>query len=314
MTETALLVLAAVPYLVSIVLRLAAPSVVRCLPPSVSVPLLTAAALASALAGGIGLSAVAVLSLAQLPRIAGLLHVSSRWLGDHAVAPAGAGLLVGLLVAGLLLASAVRLARSGQALLVAARAARRMPGDGELVVVEDAAVAAYAVSGLPGRIVVSRALMQHLAATERRAVLAHEAAHLAGHHQLYIQASELAAVGDPLLRPVAAAVQLGVERWADERAAAELGDRRLVARALARTALLHSGHPTPIAALPMGERAVPVRVRWLLQPAPTMHRRAAGMLAAAVLTCSVVACGTVALAHNEIERAQRGYPPATALR
>jgi Zn-dependent protease with chaperone function len=76
------------------------------------------------------------------------------------------------------------------------------------------------VSGLRGRIVVTTGLLHNLEPAERRAVLAHEAAHLRGHHQIYVQLTELAAAANPLLRPVARAVRYGVERWADEPAPA----------------------------------------------------------------------------------------------
>ena len=42
---------------------------------------------------------------------------------------------------------------------------------------------------------------------------------------------------NPLLRPAARAVEYTVERWADERAATAVGDRRLVAHAIGRAAL-----------------------------------------------------------------------------
>src|SRR5262249_649712 len=43
---------------------------------------------------------------------------------------------------------------------------------------------------------------------------------------------------NPLLRPTAASVARATERWADEDAAASVGDRRATARALARAPLL----------------------------------------------------------------------------
>src|SRR5436190_1668852 len=47
-----------------------------------------------------------------------------------------------------------------------------------------------------------------------------------------------AAAANPLLLPVARAVDYTVERWADERAATVTGDRRLVAATIGRVALL----------------------------------------------------------------------------
>ncbi len=64
---------------------------------------------------------------------------------------------------------------------------------------------------------------------KRRALLAHEQAHLdLGHHR-YLRASEMTA-SFPLLGPLARAVRFSTERWADEEAASVVGDRRVVAR------------------------------------------------------------------------------------
>src|SRR5206468_692329 len=109
-----------------------------------------------------------------------------------------------------------------------------------LVVIEDPEPMAYAVPGFSGRIVVSTAMLRTLSAVERRALLAHEAAHLRYRHHVYTQLTDVASSANPLLRPLRAAVALSVERWADESAAAETGDRRLVARALARAGIAHS--------------------------------------------------------------------------
>ncbi len=58
-------------------------------------------------------------------------------------------------------------------------------------------------------------------------LLAHERAHARNSHYLFTSAARLAAAANPLLRPVAAEVGYAIERWADERAAAETGDRAL---------------------------------------------------------------------------------------
>jgi Zn-dependent protease len=50
-------------------------------------------------------------------------------------------------------------------------------------------------------------------------------------------AARLAASANPLVRPLADAVEYTVERWADECAAAAVGDRRLVAETIAHAAL-----------------------------------------------------------------------------
>ena len=95
-----------------------------------------------------------------------------------------------------------------------------------------------------GAIVVSTGMLTLLDAQERRALLAHEAAHLRHHHARYVAVAELAVAANPLLRPLARGVRLAVELWADQVAAQEVGDSRAVARALARASLAASGRGT----------------------------------------------------------------------
>ena len=86
--------------------------------------------------------------------------------------------------------------------------------------------------GRPGRIVVSTGLLRRPDASERRALLAHERAHLAGGHDVHNTAAHLAAAASPLLGRLAAAVALACERRADETAAATCR-RSTIAEALA---------------------------------------------------------------------------------
>ncbi len=86
-------------------------------------------------------------------------------------------------------------------------------------------------------------MLRALPGPEREALLAHERAHLRHQHHLFLLALRLAASACPLLRPLAGEGAFTVERWADEHAAAVVGDRALVARALARAALAKQGEP-----------------------------------------------------------------------
>ncbi len=112
---------------------------------------------------------------------------------------------------------------------------------------------------------------------ERRVLLAHEAAHLRHHHHVYLQLVELSAAANPLLRPLASSVRIGVERWADEDAAAAVGDRTLTARALARASLArHTAAqpaPTPAVALRMAGGAATARTAPCSLPRPTLGAR-----------------------------------------
>ncbi|WP_406082135.1 M56 family metallopeptidase [Streptomyces zaomyceticus] len=120
----------------------------------------------------------------------------------------------------------------------------------------------------PGRVVVSTGMLAGLASADRRALFAHERAHLAGRHHRHLLTVHLAARANPFLRPLRTAVSYTAERWADEEAAAEVGSRRSVARAIGRAALL--APPAPAAGLPAltGAGPVPRRVDALLRPAP----------------------------------------------
>ncbi|MEO5610358.1 MAG: hypothetical protein ABIQ61_00325, partial [Ornithinibacter sp.] len=129
-----------------------------------------------------------------------------------------------------------------------------------------------------------------LPAAERRVLLAHEAAHLSHRHHLYIQAAELSAAANPLLRPLARAVGAAVERWADEAAAQAVGERSVVARAVARASLAAQGGGTgpmpPVGsriALRMTDTFALARTRAMLAPAPKPRRA----LSTAVLTLTI---------------------------
>ncbi|MCK9894795.1 M56 family metallopeptidase [Frankia sp. AgB32] len=109
---------------------------------------------------------------------------------------------------------------------------------------------AYCVPGVRhARVVVSRGLLNTLDAAELDAVLAHEAAHVAGRHDLVIQPFVAWERTFPFLRPAreaTAAVSLLVEMLADD-AAARRSDRRSLARALARLGIARA--PVPAGAL-----------------------------------------------------------------
>ncbi|MFJ5642357.1 M56 family metallopeptidase [Streptomyces sp. NPDC093223] len=163
------------------------------------------------------------------------------------------------------------------------RALRRLceghPRDTELVVAACEVPRAFAIPGRPGRILVTSAMLGALAPEERRVLLAHERAHLTHRHGRLVTAATLAAAANPLLGPVRAAVTFLVERWADEWAAAEVGDRAATARALARAAL-STGRARPSCALGFTDRAVIRRVAALrTSPPPTRWPAAAGVLA-----------------------------------
>jgi hypothetical protein len=200
---------------------------------------------------------------------------------------------VGAAAALLLLGGAVRLAADlGRRLSTARRLrAAGRPHDG-LVVADLETPMAVAVPGRPGHILVTTAMLRLLDRQERCVMFAHERAHLRHRHHVLVLAAAAAAAVNPLLVPARETVTYLVERWADEDAAAEVGDRDLAARAIARAALA-TVRPGP--SLGVGGSVVVRRVQALADPAPRPHRsRLAGLLA---LVLTFAAAATVATAE-----------------
>jgi Peptidase family M48 len=166
-------------------------------------------------------------------------------------------------------------ARRLRAFAGAARAGRLLSPQGGLAVIDDPAPQAFAVPGRPGRIVVSTGMLDCLDDQEQQVLIAHEGAHVAGSHYVFVTLAQVAAAANPLLRPLADAVGYTVERWADEHAARQVGSRRLTATTIGKAALLtraaRARHPTTLsmaATLPRGTGPVPRRVAAMLAPPP----------------------------------------------
>ncbi|MEU6369942.1 M56 family metallopeptidase [Streptomyces sp. NPDC046931] len=197
--------------------------------------------------------------------------------------------------------------RRARTLATAALDAACMPARDGLVVMEDEAPDSYALPGLPGRVVVSTGMLHTLHESEHDILLAHERAHLTGHHYAFVAVAQLGAAANPLLRPLAAAVTYTIERWADENAATATGDRTRVARTVGKAAL--AAHRAPArtraagAALGiLGRRGplatagpVPRRVAALLAPPLGRHPALAAAIAA-MLTAATLA--TAEAAHD----------------
>lgn len=168
-------------------------------------------------------------------------------------------------------------------------AARRLrnagPAAGGVVVADWSEPLAVAVPGRPGEILLTTGMLRVLTAEERRAVLAHERAHLTHRHHMAVLLTSAAAAVNPLLRPAKDAVTYLVERWADEEAATGVGDRDLVARAVARAALATASHPAPAPALGMHGGVIVCRVRALHSPPPASARWQLALLSAVAIAC-----------------------------
>lgn len=253
---------------------------------------------ASAADGG----ALVIVAAGGLGRIAEVIsRTGASYAAVYAVDPVPR--LLGALAALLLAWRAARLARAaGTWRRHRARhrnlAAGPEPGC-ELVVIPGPECAAFAVPGTrrhPGRIVVSQPMLRALTAAERRVLFAHERAHLDHAHHRWRAAAAWAAAFNPLLSRLEAEVTYATERWADEEAAAEAGDRPLAARSLIRAALAAAGAPHPHAAY--ARDGVPGRVGALLAPPPRSRwHRALPAAAVTVLTVALSADAAFAFAR-----------------
>ncbi|WP_405009699.1 M56 family metallopeptidase [Kitasatospora sp. NBC_01539] len=184
----------------------------------------------------------------------------------------------------------------------AARARRRhrelldlvaRPGAGGTLVVDDSRAAAWCLPGRGGRVVLTRGADEQLTAGQRRAVLAHERAHLAGRHHLVL--ASVAALGRaldrlPLARLAAQRVPVLCEMAADD-AAVRVAGRGAVAQALCRVA----GGAAPAGALAAGAHGVVERLRRLtaVQPALSVPARVVcwGVVLVLPVVPVLVACG-----------------------
>lgn len=205
--------------------------------------------------------AVAAIIVAQLPAV--------PWLAERIgwCARVAGGPIAAVLVGGSLIGATTGLVNVTRV----ARRHRADPlgfGSDSVVVVPSAAVLAVAVPGRlgrPGQIVVTTGMLLALDAEERAAMFAHEMAHLRLRHHLFIRVSGLAAAACPLLRPVQRRVCFATERWADERAARDVGSRRVVARAVEKGAYAASGRPLPEGALALHGASTGDRIAALVE-------------------------------------------------
>ncbi|MBI0318831.1 M56 family metallopeptidase, partial [Streptomyces javensis] len=208
-----------IPLLLSLLAPLGArPLAERC-EPRLATWLLTASALVLGTATTISLGLLAITGLIRFPQLAGLGHWSAHTAQRDDPDELSVALIAGLLLGAAVLMAARMLWRRARTLAAAALEAACMPSEDGLVVIEDEAPDAFAIPGLPGRIVVSTGMLRTLDETERHILLAHERAHLTAHHYAFVALTQLGAAANPLLRPLATAVTYTIERWADENAA-----------------------------------------------------------------------------------------------
>lgn len=277
------------PLIACLLVALTSPFIAARTPPHVATRVLSVCAGVLAVASTWGLGLLTCTLLAQAPVLAERGHWSRQALSNHDPVPTG---LAALAAAALLLIAAGlrRNVRRRRNIMRVARVACRagIRAGGELVVLDGPIVQAFAVPGRRPAIVVTSSMLRALDAQERRALLAHERAHLAHHHHRFQAIADLAAACNPLLRRLRADIAYSIERWADEDAAART-TRPTVASALAKAALAR--HDTTAPGLAFNRLQVSERVGAMLQPGPLVERGPRGRLAAAsaVLACLITA-------------------------
>ncbi|MFE9852355.1 M56 family metallopeptidase [Streptomyces sp. NPDC005576] len=282
------------------------------LPPREACAALTSAALL--LAAG---TVAALVGLFHVPFLASLEQVSlarsaAEWPATAPLAAAaGAVLSIQALLAG-------RRWYELRSILASAWAATGEAGsDGDLLVVPGSGPQAFALPGRRGRhgrVVVTTGMLQALDPAEHEVLYSHERAHLAGRHHLLTLAVHLAGAVHPALRSLLPALDYHLERWADESAAASVGDRKLAATAIAHAALAvaSSGRPDTIRGplLSVATGPVPQRVRALLGPEPSRPHSRGARAATAGLAAVVAVSALLGLVlpyglHEYVESAAR---------
>ena len=173
---------------------------------------------------------------------------------------------------------------------------------------DDARIDAFATPGPRGRIVVTTGLLDVLGPDEREALFAHERAHLRHGHAWWRLVMQLTAAVNPLMRHVRRAVDQAMERWADEDAAAHVGDRRLVACTVAHVSLLKKRGASVYADIAVAATGgdIPARINALLVPTRSRGRVAATVLLVFLAGALVAAVLMQRTADGLFDAAQTG--------
>jgi Zn-dependent protease with chaperone function len=163
----------------------------------------------------------------------------------------------------------------------------------DAVVVDAPERAAYCVAGRPDTIVVTTAALDALTDRHLQAVLAHERAHLAGHHHHVLAFARALAAAIPrvtLFSKGALEIARLLEMSADDAAARRHGSQTLLDALLA----LSTGAPTPHGAVAAAGTDVLARAEHLAGPLAARNQWTAGLLLTA--TTLLIAGGPLILA------------------
>ncbi|MCF3130020.1 M48 family metalloprotease [Streptomyces olivochromogenes] len=278
------------PLLLSLLLPAVSPLIGRRVAPALAARVLTCAAALTAAATTWSLVLLTTALVGEAPPVVAQARQDGRQPVDPVPEAIGIAACLALVVVACRVHRALRAERATRRAL--RRLAEGQPADTELIVAASDVPRAFAIPGRPGRILVTSAMLGALRPAERRILLAHERAHLAHRHGLLVTAAALAAAANPLLVPVRRTVAFLVERWADEQAAAAVGDRAATARTLARAALT-AGRARTACALNFTDRAVTRRIAALqTAPPPRLWSAAAAVLALGALAALSAADAT----------------------
>jgi Zn-dependent protease with chaperone function len=258
--------------------------------------------LRSDIAAKLSAVALAMLLLAAVPTLwligsSGLAHVGFRspltdW-SEHLLPTLGpTGALVGMFALALMIVGAVR---SFCVLRLQRRLRATQPS--ELEILPTSAVFAYTLPGSAGNIVLSEGLVASLSERECQAVVAHERAHARHRHDRYILFGRFATALLPMTNGLCDRLEFSLERWADDEAAVDVSDRRLVATAIARVALAGS-HPLPSVA-GIARLGAVARAESLLAPAPR-HGVASPVFALTGLALGATMISTAFQLHHSV--------------
>lgn len=259
----------------------------RRVPPRAAVILLTGLAVLGATAVLWALTLVVFGGVIGVPELMKQFGWCHRVLAASHSAPWGVAAIAALLLLG-------GVARAVRFDLQWRRTVRAYRGSGPgIEILPTTAKVAFAAPGRPGTVVISEGLLAVLAPEEEDAVIAHEEGHLAQKHSRYLRVTGLAAAAVPVLRPLARQLRFATERAADEAAVKAVGDRCIVARAIARAALATS----PAGVMAVGGDSVAGRVHELVHPRPTGWLPVAAGLCGVAAGAAAMAASTVQLHH-----------------
>ncbi|MBU2669003.1 M56 family metallopeptidase [Actinoplanes bogorensis] len=257
--------------------------------PEAAVTVLVISIVTAAAACLVSLSAFALKAVAELHPVAVRLGFSDAVVrADTEREPWVSSLSAVLLLVAV--AGMVRVARLHRREKQVAAEFRGLPVDTDRVtMIDDIRAEAFAVPGAPGRVVVTTGMRSALDDQQYSALLAHERAHLDARHHYLVLFARLAAAVHPAFRWLTRRIEFLVERAADERAAEQVGDRRVVAKAIGAAALRAAHTRVGLSMAPASwdlrsAGVVPRRVASLLAP-----RFTAGLLALVALPLAVAA-------------------------